>query len=373
MPRTRGSSTPAKNGQRNQGRGSTPTMSRIAASASLDVGRPCRRRTGAACARDRRSGCRRGARRRATRRAVSGNASTQRPWRKKVAAPSARGARRGSLPGHPAGEAGRDARRRTSARPASASSPVAASSRADGRAHVGCCYSYKQDGAWASRCQGAGPARETGGWSGRGRATSAPRRAADGREDRRRRRRQHLHPRARRGLRHPRGAPRRGRAGAARHRHRAARRRRRPRPPDARPSRLGRPARDDDGPRRGHRRRRLRRRPAPRRRPGGPAARRDHPAAVRLRRPGDDRAGRVRQGPAHGAGGPRPGRARRPPGREGRLDRRLHQSRRDRDPGAPRRRAIARSACATWRSASSARSPSGSASIRRGSSSSTSG
>ena len=90
---------------------------------------------------------------------------------------------------------------------------------------------------------------------------------------------------------------------AARHRRGPPRRRRRDGRPDARPRRattatLAR----DRRPRRGRRRRRLRARPDPRRRPGGAPPRRDDPARVRLRRPGDDRRRRLREGDAHRAG-----------------------------------------------------------------------
>ena len=80
-----GSSAPAPNGQRNHGRGSTPACSRIAASASRDVGREARAPTAAASARGSASGCRRGGRPSAIRRAVAGYASAQRPWTKNVA------------------------------------------------------------------------------------------------------------------------------------------------------------------------------------------------------------------------------------------------------------------------------------------------
>ena len=53
------------------------------------------------------------------------------------------------------------------------------------------------------------------------------------------------------------------------------------------------------------RRRRVHAHPAAGRRPGGAAGRRDAAAEVRPHRPGDDRAGRVREGPAHRAAGPR--------------------------------------------------------------------
>ena len=75
---------------------------------------------------------------------------------------------------------------------------------------------------------------------------------------------------------------------------------------------------------------------------GGQAARlgrRDAAAAVRPHRPGDDRARRVREGPAHGAAGPRDRRGVRAARRARRLDPRLHQPGRDRHPGAARCRA----------------------------------
>ncbi len=147
------------------------------------------------------------------------------------------------------------------------------------------------------------------------------------------------------------------RARAARPRRRASRGRRRARRADPAPRRLAGPAGPHRRPLGGARRRRLHADPAARRRAGGAARRRDAPPPVRRDRPGDDGAGRVRQGPAHGAARPRHRRGVRPPGRAGRLDPRLHQPGRDRDPGAARRRAIGRSACATSRSASSARSP----------------
>ncbi len=95
---------------------------------------------------------------------------------------------------------------------------------------------------------------------------------------------------------------------------------------------------------------------APRGRPGGPERGRDAAAGVRLRRPGDDRRGRPGQGAADGPGraGDRRGG---PPPRAGRVDRRLHQPRRDRDAGAAGRRPPARSGSATWRSGCSGGSP----------------
>ena len=87
-----------------------------------------------------------------------------------------------------------------------------------------------------------------------------------------------------------------------------------------------------------HRRRRLRPHPAPGRRPGGTARRRDAAAAVRADRPGDDRRGRLREGAADRAGRARPRGADGEARRAGRLDRRLHEPGRDRDPGAARRR-----------------------------------
>ena len=94
---------------------------------------------------------------------------------------------------------------------------------------------------------------------------------------------------------------------------------------------------------------------------GGQAARhrrRDVPARVRLRRPGDDRRGRAGQGAAHGAGGARrrrrayAGTPRRAPG---------SSTSPTRSASSPARScstpATARSGCATWRSASSGGSP----------------
>ena len=60
-------------------------------------------------------------------------------------------------------------------------------------------------------------------------------------------------------------------------------------------------ARDHGRPRRGRRRRRLRARPDPRRRTGRAPPRRDDPAALRLRRAGDHRRRRLREGDAHRA------------------------------------------------------------------------
>ena len=82
---------------------------------------------------------------------------------------------------------------------------------------------------------------------------------------------------------------------------------------------------------------------------GGQAARnagRDLAAGVRLRRAGDDRRGRPGQGAAHGPGRARHRRAGRR-GSTGRLDHRLHQPGRHRDPGpapggAPGGRAVQR-------------------------------
>ena len=110
----------------------------------------------------------------------------------------------------------------------------------------------------------------------------------DGRQGHRRRRRQHVHARARRGVRPSldRAAGRRARA--ARHRRRAARDRRRAGRADARQAGLARPARPDRDPRRGARRRRLRAHPAAGRRAGGPARRRDaaaHGSGRSARRP----------------------------------------------------------------------------------------
>ena len=82
---------------------------------------------------------------------------------------------------------------------------------------------------------------------------------------------------------------------------RAAGDRRRARPADARAGRLGRSAGHDDDPRCRPRRRRFRPPPDPRRRPGDPPDRRDAAAALRGDRPGDDRAGRLRQGAPDGA------------------------------------------------------------------------
>ena len=83
---------------------------------------------------------------------------------------------------------------------------------------------------------------------------------------------------------------------------------------------------------------------------GGQAARLSDetvPLALRVRRPGDDGRRRLRQGAAHGAGRARDRRPRTRAGRAGRMDRRLHEPRRDRHagaarPGAPRDRALQR-------------------------------
>ena len=114
--------------------------------------------------------------------------------------------------------------------------------------------------------------------------------------------------------------------------------RRRPGAAHPAPPRLRRTLHHHDRPRRGRERGLVRARPAPRRRHGGAPARRDHPPAVRLHRPGDDRPGRLRQGAAHGAG--RPGHRRRhaTPGRAGRLAAGLHQPVGSRHAGAARPR-----------------------------------
>ncbi len=82
------------------------------------------------------------------------------------------------------------------------------------------------------------------------------------------------------------------------------------------------------------RRGRLRHRAAARGRPGRPLQGRDHPAEVRLHRPGDDRSGRLREGAADRTGGPGARRGDRTPGRAGRVVRGLHQPHRARDAGA---------------------------------------
>ena len=153
------------------------------------------------------------------------------------------------------------------------------------------------------------------------------------------------------------------RAGPARHRPRAARDRRRPRPADARPARLGRPAR-----------------PAPATAtPPSTAPTSCSSSSASAARPArlvdetlPPRFGVIGQ-ETTGAGGF--AKALRtvpvvlelaeltaPARRARRLDRRLHQPGRDRHPGAARRAATGRSACATSRSTSSATWPSGSAS-----------
>ncbi len=98
----------------------------------------------------------------------------------------------------------------------------------------------------------------------------------------------------------------------------------------------------------------VRPRPAPDRGPGRPVHRRDAAPPVRLHRPGDDRAGRVRQGASDRARGPgrwprtSTGGARPTPG---------SSTSRTRSGSSPRRcsmPATGRSGCATWRSGSSA-------------------
>ena len=73
----------------------------------------------------------------------------------------------------------------------------------------------------------------------------------------------------------------------------------------------------DRPPRGGHRRGRLRGRATPGRRAGHAPGGRDPAARVRLRRPGDNRARRLRQGPAHRPGRARAGRGDRAPERPG--------------------------------------------------------
>ena len=78
--------------------------------------------------------------------------------------------------------------------------------------------------------------------------------------------------------------------------------------------------------------------PDPRRRAGGAAAGRDDPGGLRLRRPGDDRRRWAREGDADRAGRARDRAAGARARDARRLDHRLHQSGRDRDPSAARRR-----------------------------------
>ena len=96
------------------------------------------------------------------------------------------------------------------------------------------------------------------------------------------------------------------------------------------------PGHRDRRPGRGRRWRRVRAGPAARRRPGRPDAGRDAAAALRLRGPGDHRAGWLRQGAPDRAGRARARRPRRSTSRSGRLAGRLHQSRGHRDPGPAR-------------------------------------
>ena len=112
----------------------------------------------------------------------------------------------------------------------------------------------------------------------------------------------------------------------------------------------------DDRPGRGRRRRRRGAAPAARRRPGRPQPGRDLAAGVRLRRPGDHRRGRARQGAAHRPGGPGhrragPPHATRTPGSS------TSPTRSASSPGRCSRPGTGPSGCATWRSASSASSP----------------
>ncbi len=88
-----------------------------------------------------------------------------------------------------------------------------------------------------------------------------------------------------------------------------------PLPQDPGPSSLGGRAGCHHVAGRGGRRGRLRGRPAAGGRSGGPSARRDAAAAVRLHRAGDDRSRRLREGAAHRPGGARHRRAGRAPRR----------------------------------------------------------
>ena len=168
---------------------------------------------------------------------------------------------------------------------------------------------------------------------------SSPREGVDGPQGRGRRRRQHVHARAGRGLRPPRRRAAHRRAGAARPRPGAARGRRRARRPDPATRGLARTADADRRPVGRPRRRGVHAHPAAGRRPGGAAGGRDAAAEVRPHRPGDDRARRVREGPAHGAAGPRDRRGVRATRRARVVDPRLHQPGGDRHPGAAGRRA----------------------------------
>ena len=153
----------------------------------------------------------------------------------------------------------------------------------------------------------------------------------------RRRRREHLHPRARRrpvrrggpdGRRRPRPArPERAAPGGRRRALRAH-------PAGAG---MGRDVLDDGRPARRPRGGGLRRRPAPHRGPGGAPRRRDAAGRVRMPGPGDRGRRRLGQGAAHRAGRARAGRGDGGPCQPGRLAGRLHQPGRDRDPGAARR------------------------------------
>ena len=178
--------------------------------------------------------------------------------------------------------------------------------------------------------------------------------------------RQHLHPGARRGVRHPRRPAPRRRARAPGHRSGAPRGRRRAGGAHAAPRRMVRVARPHRRPAPGARGRGLRDRAAAGRRPGGEAPGRDDPPGVRVHRAGDDRARRVREGAAHRAGraGSRGG-DRRAWG-AGRVVRGLHESDGARHAGAARPRSPGARALqrrdrlpAAVRRASSAWSPSG--------------
>ncbi len=153
-----------------------------------------------------------------------------------------------------------------------------------------------------------------------------------------RRRREHVHARARRGVRDARRPAPRRRTRAVGHRPRAAVDRRRARGAHDATGRLVGEPHADRRSGRGARGRRLRDRAAPRRRSGRALPGRDHPAAVRKHRPGDHRSRRVREGPSDrsdGAGARRRDRASR---RSRGVVRGLHQSDRPGDAGAPGRR-----------------------------------
>ena len=153
-----------------------------------------------------------------------------------------------------------------------------------------------------------------------------------------RRRREHVHAGARRGVRDARRPAPGRRSGAAGHRSGAARHRRRARGADAAPGRLGGEPDADRRPRRGARGRRLRDRPTARGRSGSPLPGRDDPAPVRMHRPGDHRRRRVRQGVAHRSDGAGAGGGNRSPRQPRSVVRRLHEPDGVGDPGAAGRR-----------------------------------